>query len=260
MKNILRSVTYTDHRGKKLSVKDDAIHIGVTINGEEIETTPWHLFYTSEGWVEAGDLQDGDSIVSLGGVYGTVERVIIVDAVQTMHDLTVEEVHIFAVGDGDWVVHNCDLTRIDYAQMNTPLKKAQIRRSQRMAENIINDAVSGRISTDANSHHSRHNLTDAQVATMLANADAVYVQDTGVLLFHSPSGDIVIAKGIQNPNQGRVIITAYGATGTLGSSGTDAHGGNSNDQGLPITIQMIESGQVPNSSGGLQSIPTKVLK
>lgn len=51
-------------------------------------------------------MQEGDSIVSLGGVYGTVENVIIVDTVQTMYDLTVEEVHTFAVGDGDWVVHN----------------------------------------------------------------------------------------------------------------------------------------------------------
>ena len=61
----------------------------------------------SESWIEAGDLQEGDSIVSLGGVYGTVEKVIVVDAIQTMYDLTVEEVHTFAVGDGDWVVHNC---------------------------------------------------------------------------------------------------------------------------------------------------------
>lgn len=88
-----------------ISHEDDQIAY-VTINGEEIETTPWHLFYTSEGWVEAGELEVGDAIVSLGGVYGLVDSVIIVDATQTMYDLTVEEVHTFAVGDGDWVVHN----------------------------------------------------------------------------------------------------------------------------------------------------------
>ena len=38
--------------------------------GEEIETTPWHLFYTDEGWVEAGELDEGDAILSLGcGVF-----------------------------------------------------------------------------------------------------------------------------------------------------------------------------------------------
>lgn len=65
------------------------------------------MFYNSEGWIEAEDLQAGDSIVSLGGVYGTVDSVVIVDTNQIMYYLSVEEVHTFAVGDGDWVVHNC---------------------------------------------------------------------------------------------------------------------------------------------------------
>ena len=86
--------------------EDDAI-VTLTINGEEIETTPWHLFYTDEGWVEAEELEVGDAILSLGGVYGSVDSILIEDRTQMMYDLTVEEVHTFAVGDGDWVVHNC---------------------------------------------------------------------------------------------------------------------------------------------------------
>jgi hypothetical protein len=87
--------------------EDDAI-VTLTIGGEQIETTPWHLFYTPDGWMEAGDLAIGDEIYSLDGTTGTVEGVLVEDRTQTMYDLTVEEVHTFAVGDGNWVVHNCD--------------------------------------------------------------------------------------------------------------------------------------------------------
>src|SRR5690606_16527193 len=91
-----------------ISHEDEAIAY-VTINGEEIETTPWHLFYTSEGWLEVEDLEAGDAIVSLGGVYGIVDGIIIENTTQAMYDLTVEEVHTFAVGDGNWIVHNNNL-------------------------------------------------------------------------------------------------------------------------------------------------------
>ncbi len=84
---------------------DDQI-VYLTIDGEEIETTPWHPFYTDEGWEDAGDLQPGDLILSLDGDYGVVESVVIVDETQTMYDLDVETVDTFAVGDGAWVVHN----------------------------------------------------------------------------------------------------------------------------------------------------------
>lgn len=36
-----------------------------------------------------------------------MESVVIVVQVQAMYDLTVEEAHTFAVGEGVWVVHNC---------------------------------------------------------------------------------------------------------------------------------------------------------
>jgi hypothetical protein len=78
----------------------------LTVNGEEIETTLWHKFYTDEGWVEAGSLEEGDYLLSLGGIYGEVDSVFIEEHTQTIYDLTVEEVHTFAVGDGEWVVHN----------------------------------------------------------------------------------------------------------------------------------------------------------
>jgi hypothetical protein len=81
----------------------------LVIDGKTIETTPGHPFYTSDGeWVEVKDLELGDLIMNLDLEYGTVESIEIVPQVQVMYDLTVDEVHNFAVGDGAWVVHNAD--------------------------------------------------------------------------------------------------------------------------------------------------------
>ena len=79
----------------------------VTIAGETIETTPWHDFYTDEGWQDAGELVTGDLVLSLDGDYSVVDSVQTIDAVQWMYDLTVADAHTFAVGTGQWVVHNC---------------------------------------------------------------------------------------------------------------------------------------------------------
>jgi hypothetical protein len=90
----------------------------LTIDGEVIETTPWHPFYTDEGWTDAGDLEPGDLILALDGDYGTVESVVIADETQTMYDLDVETVDTFAVGGGAWVVHNCDVDLSGFKDFN----------------------------------------------------------------------------------------------------------------------------------------------
>ena len=86
----------------------------VTIAGETIETTPWHDFYTDEGWQDAGKLANGDLVLSLDGGYSVVDSVHTLDAVQWMYDLTVEDAHTFAVGTGQWVVHNCKVLAAAY--------------------------------------------------------------------------------------------------------------------------------------------------
>ncbi len=92
-------------------VDEDIIHL--TIDGELIETTAEHPFYTDDGeWVNAVDLTEGELILSLDGDYGTVEAVILVeDANQAMYNLTVDEAHTFSVGEGNWVVHNIECVR-----------------------------------------------------------------------------------------------------------------------------------------------------
>lgn len=85
---------------------DDDTIVTLTIDGEVVETTPWHPFYTDEGWVDAGDLEVGDLVLSLDGDYGVVDTILTEDRTATMYDLTVDVVHTFAVGKGEWVVHN----------------------------------------------------------------------------------------------------------------------------------------------------------
>jgi len=88
-----------------ISHTDDTI-VTLVIDGDSIETPPNHLFYTSEGWVTVSALALGDEVLSISGGLGIAESITTETRSQMMYDLTVEEVHTFAVGDGAWVVHN----------------------------------------------------------------------------------------------------------------------------------------------------------
>jgi hypothetical protein len=68
---------------------------------------------TDEGWVEAGSLTLGDQILSLDGTFGDVESISISNDPQLMYNLTVDISHTFAVGEGQWVVHNCNAPPVD---------------------------------------------------------------------------------------------------------------------------------------------------
>jgi hypothetical protein len=87
---------------------EDPVIVHLTIDGELIETTAEHPFYTDDGeWVNAGELEVGELIYSLDGEFGAVESVVFVADPQQMYNLTVDEAHTFFVGDGEWLVHNC---------------------------------------------------------------------------------------------------------------------------------------------------------
>lgn len=79
----------------------------LTIDGEQIETTPEHPFYTSEGeWKPAATLQPGDKIRQADGSTGEVEFVRAVVKPQEMYNFTVAAAHTYFVGEGQWLVHN----------------------------------------------------------------------------------------------------------------------------------------------------------
>jgi hypothetical protein len=97
-------LAYNEHTGEIgfYTVTDTINHVDetvihLTIDGELLETTAEHPFYTDDGlWIDAGDLQVGERVRSMDGEYGTVEAVeIIEDADQRMYNLTVAEVHTF---------------------------------------------------------------------------------------------------------------------------------------------------------------------
>lgn len=107
-------LAYNEQTGTtgEYTVTDTIHHIDhevvlVTINGELIETTPEHPFYTTErGWVNAADLTVGDHVRDLDGSAGEITAVERVIRTQPMYNLTVDQAHTFFVGDGRWLVHN----------------------------------------------------------------------------------------------------------------------------------------------------------
>lgn len=99
----------------KTWVHIDPIIITLVIDGELIETTPNHPFYTDEGWLGAGDLWVGAKVVRANGQLGQVESINVETTPQLMYDLTVDVAHTYFVGRHQWLVHNCE----EFARLGT---------------------------------------------------------------------------------------------------------------------------------------------
>jgi len=98
-------------------INDDPEIEYLRIDGEWLETTPEHPFYTEEqGWVAAGDLWKGAHIRKADGSFGQVETVEIVQKHKQMYNLTVEKAHTFFVGEQQWLVHNDCGQRVLFGQ------------------------------------------------------------------------------------------------------------------------------------------------
>jgi hypothetical protein len=84
-------------------------------NGERIETTKEHPFYVvGEGFVPAGQLGIGTSIVTRAGPSVQVTKVERHDASATVYNFTVEGTHTYFVGTangGLWVHNTCGFER-----------------------------------------------------------------------------------------------------------------------------------------------------
>jgi len=75
---------------------------------ETIHTTQKHPWLTTDkGWVKASDLRVGEQVQRLDGTTATITALKVVVGEQDMYDLTVSQVHTFAVGGNQYVVHNC---------------------------------------------------------------------------------------------------------------------------------------------------------
>lgn len=79
----------------------------LVIDGETVETTPEHPFYTiDKGWIASGDLWIGAQILRSDGLTGDIEKIAKIHSNKVMLNLAVDQAHTFFVGDGKWLVHN----------------------------------------------------------------------------------------------------------------------------------------------------------
>jgi hypothetical protein len=86
---------------------EDSVIQYLTIDGEQIVTTPNHPFQTgTDEWLPAGELQVGDTIHTAQEGTGIVQATTFVYQPQPMYNLTVAAAHTYFVGAGQWLVHN----------------------------------------------------------------------------------------------------------------------------------------------------------
>lgn len=92
---------------KQQAVEGASVHATAAVADETVHTTGEHPWLTTDrSWVPAGGLRAGDRIIRLDGSTATITAVRVAQGVATMYNLTVSQVHTFAVGMGEFVVHN----------------------------------------------------------------------------------------------------------------------------------------------------------
>ena len=101
--------------------------IHVTVNGEEIHTTPGHPFYVvGKGWIGAEALEIGDQLVVYGGKRVAVEKVKheSLNKPVTVYNFEVEDFHTYYVGESSILVHNkgCGLNKLTDSYIKKTLK------------------------------------------------------------------------------------------------------------------------------------------
>ena len=81
---------------------------------ETIHTTANHPWLSADrGWIVAGQLHLGEPVLRADGSTAEVVALTTVHGSAPMWDLTVSQVHDFAVGNGAYVVHNCARVKND---------------------------------------------------------------------------------------------------------------------------------------------------
>jgi RHS repeat-associated protein len=100
----------------------------LTVDGEQLKTTPEHPFFTKErGWVAAGTLWNGAHLRKADGGYGLVEDIKVLQQPQVMYNLTVARAHTFFVGQQRWLVHNTCAAPNDLIAKSRPGNSSRVR-------------------------------------------------------------------------------------------------------------------------------------
>lgn len=92
-------------------VRESSELVHITVNGEEIITTPTHPFWVPQkGWTDAIDLRAGDRLQLLNGEYVIIEQVQheILEAPVTVYNFEVEDYHTYYVSGSAILVHNAN--------------------------------------------------------------------------------------------------------------------------------------------------------
>jgi hypothetical protein len=119
---------------------NDPIMEYVTIDGERIETTPEHPFFTEEyGWLPASELRLGVHVRNADDHYGMVQAIKLVRRPQPMYNLTVTDAHTFFVGNQQWLVHNTCF-HLPGASMSTRAQGAKLADMAKGYYGILQDA------------------------------------------------------------------------------------------------------------------------
>lgn len=94
---------------KRVFVNESDKLVHVYVNGKEIKATPEHPFWVvNEGWVEAGDLKQGDEVLLYSGEVANVEKIEKeeLDKAVKVYNFEVEDWHTYFVSEEDILVHN----------------------------------------------------------------------------------------------------------------------------------------------------------
>jgi hypothetical protein len=92
-----------------------AVILEVTVSGQRIGTTAEHPFYAyGKGWTPAGELANGDQLLSADGRWLSVEKVYNTGRLETVYNFRIAEHHTYFVGGEGWGfgvwVHNANRT------------------------------------------------------------------------------------------------------------------------------------------------------
>ena len=178
---------------------DDPVTGTVVIGTDAIETTPGHRFLTADqGWIETQDLRPGDRISSLYGRVDVVGEIRWDGGSRTMFDLTVANVHTFAVGEGGWVVHNLDCSVLSSLDVDPRLAKEAERAgraNQTGLDALTNQLASGNLNPGIGSRSL--NGLPGIVEARTRDGARVYFRQSG--------GAVEILAKSNKSNQNRVI-------------------------------------------------------
>jgi hypothetical protein len=93
----------------------DKLYI-IKIEAETIETTREHPFWIQgKGWVEAGNLVEGDEVITRQKRESVINRITVKTGEYKVYNLKVRDIHTYLVGEVSALVHNsCDEDELLY--------------------------------------------------------------------------------------------------------------------------------------------------